>query len=69
MSRPIVDLENTLGARLLDRTPLGVGLTKYGRALLVRGTVVFDELKQGVRDIQYFSAQGSGELFNRGAQI
>src|SRR5262245_21457005 len=53
VSRPVVsktisDLEHTLGVRLLDRTPKGVELTVYGRALLKRSLAVFDELRQSV---------------------
>src|SRR5215510_14669114 len=62
ISRTIADLENAIGARLLDRSPQGVLPTQYGRALLKRGTAVFDELKQGVKDIEYLSDPGAGEL-------
>src|SRR5262249_9567731 len=56
------DLESTVGVRLLDRSPQGVEPTQYGRALLKRGTVVFDELRQSVKDIEYLSEPGAGEL-------
>jgi DNA-binding transcriptional LysR family regulator len=62
ISRSIADLEHTMGARLLDRNAQGVEPTQYGRALLKRGVVVFDELKQGVQDIEYLSDPGAGEL-------
>ena len=62
ISRSIADLENTIGVRLLDRGPQGVEPTQYGRALLKRGAVVFDELKQSVQDIEYLSDPGAGEL-------
>jgi DNA-binding transcriptional LysR family regulator len=62
ISRSIADLEHTMGARLLDRNAQGVAPTQYGRALLKRGVVVFDELKQGVRDIEFLSDPGAGEL-------
>lgn len=62
ISRSIADLEATVGVRLLDRSPLGVAPTQYGRALLKRSTVVFDELKQSVKDIEYLSDPGAGEL-------
>src|SRR3954466_13586408 len=45
ISRSIAELEDALGARLLDRGPQGVEPTRYGGALLRRGVVVFDELK------------------------
>jgi DNA-binding transcriptional LysR family regulator len=62
ISRSIADLEITMGVRLLDRTPQGVVPTQYGRALLRRSTVVFDELKQSVQDIKFLSDPGAGEL-------
>lgn len=62
ISRAITDLEHTLGARLLDRTPSGIEPTVYGRALLRRGGAVFDELRQGVQDIAFLSDPNEGEL-------
>src|SRR5712671_7118019 len=62
ISRSIADLEQTIGARLLDRGPQGVEPTQYGRALLKRGVVAFDELKPGVQDIEFLSDPGAGEL-------
>jgi DNA-binding transcriptional LysR family regulator len=62
ISRSIADLENTMGVRLLDRGAQGVEPTLYGRALLRRGTAVFDELKQSIQDIEFLSNPGSGEL-------
>ena len=52
VSKAIGDLEATLGVRLFDRSPQGVEPTMYGRALIKCGTVVFDELKQGIRTIE-----------------
>jgi DNA-binding transcriptional LysR family regulator len=62
ISRSIADLENTMGVRLLDRSPHGVEPTLYGRALLKRSTVIFDELKQSIQDIEFLSDPGAGEL-------
>src|SRR5262245_52218097 len=62
ISRAIADMEHTLGVRLLDRSPQGIEPTQYGRALLKRGVAVFDELKQGVQDIEFLSDPGAGEL-------
>ncbi|HLH91078.1 MAG TPA: LysR family transcriptional regulator [Xanthobacteraceae bacterium] len=62
VSRAISDLEYALGVRLLDRTPRGVEPTVYARALLDRGVVVFDELKQAVEQIRSLADAGSGEL-------
>jgi DNA-binding transcriptional LysR family regulator len=62
ISKSIAQLERAIGVPLLERSPKGVEPTPYGRALLKRGTVAFDELKQGVRDIEYLSEPGTGEL-------
>jgi DNA-binding transcriptional LysR family regulator len=52
ISRSISDLEHALGVRLLDRGPRGIEPTPYGLALIKRGTAVFDELNQGIKDIE-----------------
>jgi DNA-binding transcriptional LysR family regulator len=62
VSKAIGDLEHTLGVRLLDRGPQGVEPTIYGRALLKRGNVVFDELKQTIRDIEFLADPTVGEV-------
>src|SRR6185312_3357200 len=63
VSQSIADLEATLGVRLLDRGPRGVTPTIYGETLLRRGTEAFDALKQGVRDIEFLTETGSGEVW------
>ena len=55
VSDVIANLESALGVRLFDRNPHGVELTMYGNALLKRGLAAFDELKQGLRDIEFLS--------------
>jgi len=62
VSDVIANLESALGVRLLDRTPHGVEPTMFGQALLKRGIAAFDELKQGIRDIEYLSDPTVGEL-------
>lgn len=67
MSQPAVSeamagLEDALRVRLLDRTPRGVEPTIYARALLKRGDVVFDELKQGIRDVEFLADPTAGEI-------
>ena len=62
VSKAIGTLEYTLGVRLLDRTSQGVEPTRYGLALLRRGAAAFDELRQGVGEIEYLSEQGVGEV-------
>ena len=62
VSRSISDLEHTLGVRLLERNPHGVALTEFGRAMLLRSHAAFDELRQGVRDIEFLADPGIGEV-------
>ena len=62
VSRSISELEHTLGVRLLDRNPHGVELTEYGHALLNRSHAAFDELRQGVKDIELLSDPTAGEV-------
>src|SRR5215467_9167280 len=52
VSRSISDMENTLGVSLFDRSSKGVKPTPYGRALIKRGVAVFDELRQGISEIE-----------------
>ncbi len=62
ISGVIADLEHALGVKLLDRSSKGVIMTLYGQALLDRGRAAFDELRQCIRDIEFISDPGSGEL-------
>src|SRR5712691_11792096 len=62
ISEVVAALEHALGVRLLDRTPKGVTMTPYGKALLARGRAAFDELRQGIRDIEFIADPGAGEL-------
>ena len=62
ISRSIAELEHALGARLLDRHRQGIAPTEYGRALLDCGTAVFDDLRQGVRNIELLADPGAGEV-------
>src|SRR3954447_22578264 len=62
VSRSIADLEHALGVRLLDRHRQGVEPTKYGRALLDCGVAVFDDLRQGVKNIEFLADPTAGEV-------
>ncbi|MBB4392440.1 LysR family transcriptional regulator [Bradyrhizobium sp. ERR14] len=62
VSEAIASLEGTLGVRLLDRSRRGVEPTIYARALLKRGDVIFDELKQGIKDIEFLADPTAGEV-------
>ena len=62
VSEVIADLEHGLGVRLLDRGPQGVSATVYGVALERRSVAAFDELKQGIKDIEFLSDPTAGEI-------
>ena len=62
VSKTISDLEQMLKVKLFDRTAQGVELTNYGRALLKCGINVFDEMRQGLRQIEFLADPTSGEL-------
>jgi DNA-binding transcriptional LysR family regulator len=62
VSKTISDLEHSLGVRLFDRNSQGVELTAYGKVLLNCGNVVFDEMRQGLRQLQFLTNPDSGDL-------
>jgi DNA-binding transcriptional LysR family regulator len=62
VSQVIAALEHDLGAKLFDRSTRGVEPTIYGRALLARGRAAFDELRQGIRDMESLADPGAGEV-------
>ncbi len=62
VSKTISDLEQTVGVRLFDRTSQGVELTTYGQTLLKCGVLVFDEMRQGLKQIKFLTDPNSGEL-------
>src|SRR5215468_6372995 len=55
VSEAVANLESALEVPLLDRSPRGIEPTDYARALLKRGRVIFDELRQGIRDIEFLT--------------
>jgi DNA-binding transcriptional LysR family regulator len=62
VSKTIADLESTLGVRLLDRGRQGVEPTPYGRALLRRSFAAFDELREGVKEIEFLTKSTTGDV-------
>jgi DNA-binding transcriptional LysR family regulator len=62
VSKTIADLEHALGVKLLDRTASGVEANLYGRAVLKRGALIFDELRQTIKEIEFLSDPNVGEV-------
>ena len=62
VSKAVADVEHTIGVRLLDRTVTGVVPTAYGRALLKRSMGAFDELRQGIKDMEFLADPRVGEV-------
>jgi DNA-binding transcriptional LysR family regulator len=62
VSKAIADLEATVGAKLLDRTPLGVEPTAQGKLLLQRALNVFDELRSAREELAFLADPKRGML-------
>src|SRR5215470_17214791 len=62
ISRSIAELERAFGVRLLDRHRQGVEPTACGQALLDCGVAVFDDLRQGVKKIEFLTDPTTGEV-------
>ena len=62
VSKAIAELEQTLGVRLLERFRKGVEPTLQGAALARRCAAIFEELRQGVQDLDFISDPAVGNL-------
>jgi DNA-binding transcriptional LysR family regulator len=62
ISRSIADLEHAVGQRLLNRSRRGVEPTKYGHALLNCGSAMFDDLRQGLKQLEFLGDPTVGEI-------
>lgn len=62
VSKSIVELEDALGVRLLDRSRRGIVPTPYGLALQRKGAAVFNELRQAVQHIDFLADPTKGEV-------
>ena len=62
VTKAIAELEKTLGVRLFDRTSKGAAPTQYGSALLKWSTVLFDDLRQAVDEIEFLADPTGGHL-------
>ncbi|MBL8707312.1 MAG: LysR family transcriptional regulator [Rhodospirillales bacterium] len=62
VSKSVVELEDALGVRLLDRSRRGIVPTPYGVALHRKGAAVFNELRQAVQHIDFLADPTRGEV-------
>jgi DNA-binding transcriptional LysR family regulator len=62
ISKAVSDMEHALGASLLERSSRGVELTESGRMLVERARVIFDEVRQGISDIENLSDPAQGTI-------
>jgi DNA-binding transcriptional LysR family regulator len=62
VSKAIAELESALGVRLVDRGRRGITPTPYGLALQKRSVAIFNDLRQGVQDIDFLSDPTTGEV-------
>lgn len=62
VSKAISDMEHTLGVQLFDRVAKGIEPTSFGRVLLKWAAAVFDDLRQGVNEIEFLADPTVGEV-------
>jgi DNA-binding transcriptional LysR family regulator len=62
VSEAIASLEDAFRVKLLDRSSQGIAPTIYADVLLRRGNVVFDELSQAIKDIEFLAKPTAGEV-------
>jgi len=62
ISRAVADMEHALGVPLLDRSATGVGLTEHGRVLVERTRIIFDEVKESIKEIEHLADPRQGEV-------
>src|SRR5258708_15237459 len=62
IARSSAELEYALGVSLFERHRQGIEPTEYGRALLDCGMAVFDDLRQGIKNIEFLSDPTAGEV-------
>jgi len=62
VSKAIASLERIVGRRLFERGRRGIELTPYGSALLKCGVAVFDDLRNGINEIDAIADPTEGEV-------
>ena len=65
ISKAIADMEHVVGASLLERSSQGVELTESGRILVARGRVIFDEVREWLKDIEAVADPTKGDRSGR----
>src|SRR5919204_1959782 len=62
VSKAIAELESALGVRLVDRSRRGIVPTSYGAALGKHSVAIFNDLRQGIQEIDFLSDPTKGEV-------
>jgi len=62
VSKTIKALEQSLGVRLFDRSSTGIELTGYGQVLLAKTRVVFAEIEEAIKGIEFLKDPTVGEV-------
>jgi DNA-binding transcriptional LysR family regulator len=62
VSKAIAELEHVFGVRLVARNRQGIEPTEYGRALLDCGLALFDDLRLGVKKIEFLADPTAGNV-------
>ena len=62
VSKAIAELEHVFGVRLVARNRQGIEPTEYGRALLDCGLALFDDLRLGVKNIEFLADPTAGDV-------